>query len=102
MSFQGSFPRTFSAGSIRTHAPAASGVFGISNGREWILIEAADNIQADLLRYAGAAGSVAALHPTGFAYEVCDRSTLEWRRDALVKKYVPVYTSTEVSRRGVE
>jgi hypothetical protein len=45
MSFQSAFPRTFSVSSIRAHAPNACGVYGISNGREWILIDVADDIQ---------------------------------------------------------
>ena len=94
MSFQGGFPRTFSNASIRAHAPATSGVYGISNGREWILIEAADDIQADLLQHAGGGiGRISALRPTGFSYEVCDASRRDWRREALVKQYVPVYDS---------
>jgi hypothetical protein len=92
MSFQGGFPRTFSNASIRAHAPAMSGVYGISNGREWILIQAADDIQADLLQH-GQSARVSELHPTGFSYEVCDASIRDWRRKALVKQYVPVYES---------
>ena len=95
MSFQGGFPRTFSNASIRTHAPALPGVYGISNGREWILIESADDIQADLLHHANGASStrLSALQPTGFSYEVCDPSTRGYRREALVKQYVPLYDS---------
>ena len=92
MSFQGGFPRTFSNASIRAHAPAMPGVYGISNGREWILILAADDIQADLLQHGGSA-RVSELRPTGFSYEVCDPSARDGRRKALVKQYVPVYDS---------
>ena len=92
MSFQGGFPRTFSNASIRAHAPAMSGVYGISNGREWILIQAADDIQAELLHH-GETLRISELHPTGFSYEVCHPSTRDWRRKALVKQYVPVYDS---------
>ena len=96
MSFQSVFPRTFSHASIRAHAPATCGVYGISNGREWILIEATDDIQAELLKHAAGGGSarIIDLAPTGFVYEVCDPSTRESRRNALVKKYVPVRNST--------
>lgn len=93
MSFQGGFPRAFSSASIRAYAPALSGVYGISNGREWILIEATDNIQAELLQQSagGDSSRIAALQPTGFSYEVCDPSIRNWRRDALIKKYEPVF-----------
>jgi hypothetical protein len=101
MSFQSAFPRAFSLASIRAHAPSACGVYGISNGLEWILIGATDDIQADLLKHAVVNGSarVQAHRPTGFVYEVCDPSRRESRRDALVKKYTPVYSSALSSDR---
>ena len=97
MSFQGTFPRTFSAASILVHAPTASGVYGISNGRQWLVIQAAVNIQSDLLAYATGAGMIglSEFKPTGFTYEICDASRREWRRDALVKQYLPVYAGTQ-------
>jgi hypothetical protein len=103
MSFQGGFPRTFSNASIRAHAPALPGVYGISNGREWILIESADDIQADLLQHANHAQStrLSELQPTGFAYEVCDPSTRNHRRETLVKQYVPLYASGGSLRTGL-
>jgi hypothetical protein len=100
VSFQSAFPRTFSNASIRAHAPTTCGVYGISNGREWILIEATEDIQADLLKHAAGTESarILAFHPTGFVYEVCDPSTRESRRNALVKKYVPVCNSTSANQ----
>ncbi|HYP07237.1 MAG TPA: hypothetical protein VER03_13475 [Bryobacteraceae bacterium] len=97
MSFQRTFPRTFSPGSILVHAPAASGVYGISNHREWLVIQSSANIQADLLAYATGAESheLSALMPTGFTFETCHESIRHGRRDALVKQYLPVYTTSQ-------
>ena len=94
MSFQGGFPRTFSDSSIRAYAPALSGVYGISNGREWILIEATNDIQAELLRQAREESTtIARFQPTGFSYEICDAGSRNWRRDALIRKFVPKHRS---------
>lgn len=102
MSFQSGFPRTFSVTSIRAYAPDVCGVYGLSNGREWILIDGADNIQTDLLKHAVERRSegVRALSPTGFVYEACDRSRIEARRIALSKKFAPVYHSVLDSSRS--
>ena len=102
MSFQGTFPRSFSTASIRVHAPTASGVYGISNGREWLVIQAAANIQADLLDYATGAGMdhLSGFKPTGFTFEICDASRREWRRDALVRQYLPVYARSQPARQA--
>ena len=99
MSFQGSFPRTFSNASIRSHAPSAAGVYGISNGREWILIAAAENMQRELLEHSLEENTPLKKHrPTGFSYEVCDISACHGRVDALVKQYEPVCNRTLASR----
>jgi hypothetical protein len=70
----------------------------------WILIESADDIQADLLQHANGAGStrLSALRPTGFSYEVCDASTRGHRREALMKQYVPLFDSGGSLRTDLE
>jgi hypothetical protein len=90
MPFDPPFPRTFNAGSVREHAPAVSGVYGISNAGEWIYIGESDNIQAALLLHLQQV-STALLkrQPTGFVYEVCDRSRRPDRQDRLVLEYEP-------------
>jgi hypothetical protein len=95
VSFQSAFPRTFSDASIRAHAPATCGVYGISNSREWILIEATEDIQADLLKHAAGQGSAAHLRP--WSHGICLRGLRSI--DARIapqrarEEYVPVCNS---------
>lgn len=49
MPFEQFTPRSFTPVSVRANAPTASGIYGISNAREWIFIGETDNIQASLL-----------------------------------------------------
>jgi hypothetical protein len=84
-------PHAFSTGSIRAHAPAASGVYGISNRREWIYIGETDNIQARLLEHlAETSSEVKTRSPTGFTFELCDRQSRLGRQSLLVMQYAPV------------
>ncbi len=73
--------------SIRAHAPNTSGVFGISNDREWIYIGESDNIQLALLAH---------LHDqaTGFVFEICDRAGRFSRQDRLIFEYEPTCNRT--------
>lgn len=90
MPFEQITPRRFTAGSIQTHAPVASGVYGISNAREWIYIGETDNIQAALLDHLQYLyTSLMKLQPTGFVFEVCDGAHRSARQDRLVLEYEP-------------
>ena len=91
MPFRPMFPRAFSLRSIRAHAPASSGVYGISNAREWIYIGVSDNIQAELLRHLVEVDTLLQERsPTGFAFEACEESLRCTRQDRLVMEYEPV------------
>ncbi len=88
MPFERPFPRPFTVNSIREHAPALPGVFGLSNSREWLFIGEADNIQNALLERMVSAGSDAARRqPTGFVFEVCDRARQAVRITSLMHEY---------------
>ena len=87
MPFQQMFPRTFSVPSVRQHAPAQSGVYGITNAREWVFIGQTDNILESLL---GHLGTALAERPTGFVYEVCGAGERGRRHEQLVREYRPV------------
>jgi hypothetical protein len=90
MPFTGFRPYSFSPVSIRTNAPAAPGVYGISNAQGWIFVGATNNIQAALLEHRGHGGSaILAQSPTGFTYEACDPSQFENRRDMLIAELRP-------------
>jgi hypothetical protein len=89
LGFTGS--HAFSSVSVRAHAPIASGVYGISNAREWIYIGETDNIQLRLLEHLAESGTaLKARGPTGFTFEVCDPEARPARQDRLVLQYEPV------------
>jgi hypothetical protein len=90
MPFNQVIPRTLSRAGVRAYAPAASGVYGISNAGEWIYIGQADNIQVALEHHLQDAGtSVMKRQPTGFVFEVCDSAHRFARQDRLVFEYGP-------------
>ena len=91
MPFDQYVPRSFTSSSVREHAPALSGVYGISNAGEWIYIGETDNIQAALLGHLQESNTVLRKHrPTGFVFEICDRAKRNNRQDRLVLEYEPV------------
>lgn len=91
MPFANPFPRTFSVRSVRTHAPVAPGIYGISNAREWIFIGNTDDIQGALLAHIMQQGGVVhSLAPSGFCFEVCDSAGQITRQSRLVTEYNPV------------
>ena len=72
------------------YASATSGVYGISNAREWIYIGETDNIQGTLLTHLQEPDtSLMKRQPTGFVFEVCDRERRPTRQDRLVLEYEP-------------
>ncbi len=90
MPFDQFVPRPFASNEIRTYAPVASGVYGLSNAREWIYIGVADNIQSALLTHlAELHTSLMKREPTGFAFEVCAKAGQPARQDRLVREYEP-------------
>jgi excinuclease UvrABC nuclease subunit len=92
MPFDQFFPRSLSATSVLANAPAASGIYGISNSRAWIYIGETDNIQASLLSHLQDRDSaLMRRQPTGFVFEVCDPARRPARQDRLVSEYEPAY-----------
>lgn len=90
MPFEQHIPRALTAVSVRAYAPTASGVYGMSNAREWIYIGETDNIRGTLLGHLQEPEtSPMRLHPTGFVFEVCDPATRPVRQDRLVQEYEP-------------
>jgi hypothetical protein len=88
MPFQQVFPRSFTANSIREHAPALSGVYGITNAKEWILIGEADNIRDALITHLQEPGTPLLQHnPKGFVYELCDPLNRRIRQERLILEY---------------
>jgi predicted GIY-YIG superfamily endonuclease len=90
MPFEQFMPRSFSAEAVRSFAPPAPGVYGISNSREWIYIGVSENIQAALLEHLQVRSSaLMKRQPTGFVYEVCRRGDGCARQDRLIQEYEP-------------
>jgi len=94
VSFQNSFPHAFTLASIRAHAPAAPGVYGLSNPRQWIYIGEAENIQQQLLQHISDANGLQKFKPTGFSYEVCAGAQRTMRYGRLIQEYGPVLNRT--------
>ena len=91
MPFEQFTPRSFTPVSVQANAPAASGIYGISNAREWIFIGATDNIQGSLLRDLQQGDSALLRRfPTGFVFELCDAADRRARQDRLILEYEPV------------
>lgn len=91
MPFEQFTPKSFTSISVRANAPAASGIYGISNAREWIFIGETDDIRASLLHdlLQGRAALQGRL-PTGFVFELCQPAERRARQDRLVLEYEPV------------
>jgi len=67
-----------------------SGVYGITNAREWIYIGETDNIQGSLLTHLQEARTkLMKREPTGFVFEVCDQASRTSRMGRLVVEYGP-------------
>jgi hypothetical protein len=90
MPFNQFTPRNFKDDAVQMYAPAMSGVYGISNAREWIYIGETDNIRGSLLNHLHEINTQLMKRvPTGFVFEVCDSSHRSSRQDRLVTEYGP-------------
>lgn len=90
MPFSQLIPRRLLPGAVKAYAPSASGVYGISNAREWIYIGETDDIQGALLGHLEqSATPMMKRQPTGFVFELCDRASRWARLDRLVSEYTP-------------
>jgi hypothetical protein len=90
MPFDQRIPRPFSLVAVQVYAPSTSGVYGISNAREWIYIGATDNIQNALLGHLQQLDpTLVKRQPTGFVFEVCDGVRRLARQNRLVLEYEP-------------
>jgi hypothetical protein len=82
---------SFTASSIQKNAPETSGVYGISNSREWLFIGESANIQAALMEHLRERGTpLSEKRPTGFQFEVASPSDRMRRQNTLVREFHPV------------
>jgi hypothetical protein len=77
--------------SVKEHAPARPGIYGISNAAEWLYIGSSDNIRDALLGLLRASSSLLqGKRPSGFVFELCDQPGRAGRQHRLVAEYQPV------------
>jgi predicted GIY-YIG superfamily endonuclease len=107
MSFTECAARSFTFVSVQKNAPESPGVYGLSNGREWIFIGEAANIRERLLEHLEEAGTALTNRkPTGFTFEKCSNNDRLSRQDALVRQFEPFcnrsadYAKDRVHRKG--
>ena len=90
MPFNQFVPRNFNQDAVQMYAPITSGVYGISNARQWLYIGESDNIQGSLLTHLQDRRTSLMKHePTGFVFEVCEQARRASRQDRLVAEYGP-------------
>lgn len=92
MPFESCFARAFTALTIEREAPAASGVFGISNSERWIFIEETENIRASLMEYLANSSGRSTDLPSGFSFELSPSYSRTARRDRLIAELDPLQT----------
>lgn len=90
MPFENCASQSFTAASIQKNAPECSGIYGLSNAREWIFIGEASDLRATLMaRLREVDTSVAIRNPTGFTFEVRLPSDCTLRQNQLVHELQP-------------
>jgi len=83
--------RPFTATSVDKNAPAASGVYGLSNAREWIYVGATANIQAELRQHLQNPNEVLREHAaSGYTYELSPEEYRVDRQSQLISELAPV------------
>jgi len=91
MPFEQPIPRALTLQSVCFYAPTTSGIYGMSNAREWIYIGETDDIQGALFHHLqDLHTSLMKRQPTGFVFETCDGARRSARQDRLVLEYEPV------------
>ena len=80
----------FTTSSIRQHAPPASGIYALSNAREWIFVAGADDVQAALRDHLASPGTrLRSARPTGFSFELCRPAERRARVARLILELAP-------------
>jgi len=90
MAFQNHGNRSFTQISVHKNAPAASGVYGLSDAREWLYIGECADIRAELLNHLKNPTEFLRAHtPLGFTYELSSASDRLNRQKQLVSQLNP-------------
>lgn len=90
MAFAECAARSFTATSIRKNAPDCSGVYALSNSREFVFIGEAASIRTRLLEHlAEGPSALTVRNPTGFSFEMCSPANRVARQAQLVREFTP-------------
>ncbi|HYW44963.1 MAG TPA: hypothetical protein VE959_19030 [Bryobacteraceae bacterium] len=91
MPFENHGNRSFTVTSIDNNAPAASGIYGLSNARQWIYVGETANIHDELLQHLRYPDAFLRDHaPSGFTYELSSVERRIERQNQLVFELEPI------------
>lgn len=91
MPFENHGNRAFNQVSIGKNAPPASGVYGLSNSRQWLYVGETADIQGELLKHFRQPSAFLRGHnPSGFTYELSSAESRVARQDQLVSELEPI------------
>ena len=91
MPFENHGNRPFTTTSVDKNAPAASGVYGLSNARRWIFVGETGNIQAELRKHLQYPNEVLREHTaSGYTYELSSEEHRVERLNQLIHELEPV------------
>lgn len=77
----------FTPVSVRAHAPAAQGIYGIFNGSQWIYVGVGDDIQQSLLAHlSDTEVCIRRFNPTGFSFELQPEPSRKKRQETLIRE----------------
>jgi hypothetical protein len=77
----------FTPVSVRAHAPAAPGIYGIFNGSQWIYVGVGDDIQQTLLAHLrDTEVCIRRFNPTGFSFELHSEPSRVTRQESLIRE----------------
>jgi len=77
----------FTPVSVRKNAPAASGIYGIFNGSQWIYVGVGDDIRQTLLDHLhDTENCIRRFNPTGFSFELDSEPSRGPRQEILIRE----------------
>jgi hypothetical protein len=77
----------FTPVSVRAHAPAASGIYGIFNGSQWIYVGVGGDIRDALLAHLrDTEVCIRRFNPTGFSFELDSGKARNTRQETLIRE----------------
>jgi hypothetical protein len=83
--------RAFTQVSVGRNAPAASGVYGLSNASQWLYVGETANIQGELLKHLQHPSPFLTTHePSGFTFELSSAERRTKRQTQLVSELEPI------------